>query len=1658
MICMKTLIGKIAIVGLSGIFPGAGDGNLSQFCRNIMEKREAVCDVPPDRWTLPQEAIVSSDDQPDSACSNRAGMITGFQFDPYGFHMPSELLWQLDPLQQMVLQTGRKALNQCHASPQILEKTGVVLAAIALPTERASQLAWEIVMKRFEKHCHAPPDQFPFNTGPEKPITHTPFTPTFGSDTQRGSMPNASVDAITAMDAIAAGMVSTPAALLARTLRLKGGCFTLDAACASSLYAIKMACDQLHTGKTDMMIAGGVSRPDPLYTQIGFTQLKALSPSGRCAPFDKHADGLVVGEGAGLVVLKRLEDAIQCGDTIHGVIAGCGWSNDIEGNLVAPASEGQIRAMAMAYHNAGWSPADVQHIECHGSATPVGDNVELNSMATLWHNAGLGNQGCAIGSIKSMTGHLLTAAGAAGFIKTLLAMNEKTLPPSLNYHAPTDQSPLKTTGFHVQTEPEQWIPQPLSRGRGNGTESGKGNNNGSSSSFTARRAGVSAFGFGGINAHILVEEYRKSSVTQAVPAGYSIPSNSEKKSDFTNEPSSQPMPIAIVGMACITKSLPDLKALKQRIASDEMTKNGNGHPPASSISNETIEDDMAFHEQGALDLFMDKFVTHAGEFHIPPNQIADILPQHLILLKAAMAALQDAGIPKRPGKDAPERTTFGAAIGIDFDYGATDFHLRWREKRERLYARRDASETIAPCAPSPFMKRGPEGEVNEQVIKERFIDRNTVTRENSSENPAKEGQSITDHVGPLTHNRTLGALGGIVASRVAREFKLGGPCFTLSAGAESGMKALEIAISSLQSKETDTFLCGCVDMAGDLRQHTLSRTLRQYAQDVEEYREGIIPSEGAGAMLLKPLDKAREDGDRIYAVIEGCGTASASRFSIEHAPSIKSTPFLNDTDLEDGERAYLASLNAALIQAECAPADLTHYHLHGSGDPMERTIEVNALRQKGMDQTALSVEMTASNQFAGDTHTSSGMLSLIHGALSIHSASLKRRAEQPPPDPSPSSNGHGPKKRPYLTCIAAMTPFGSASHVILGPPPSANLNAQMRPHHPSISFHSESPKETKMVFKAHRFPADVETIPAIKAKKMAPHPGEDCLNNPIGVDYANNGHGSTGTTSNESSDMSLADNRFQINTAADAHMKFLELSEMGMLEMEQQYRALTALASATVGLQEEAKDTIKHLSDSQGGVSPLVDKRQKDSNNAAEYLPASRKNVLPPADESVGSAPQLLFDKAMCMEFAVGLAGNVLGETFEIIDTYPVRVRLPAAPLMLVDRILSIDGEMGSLSSGKIVTEHDVLPGAWYLDGDKAPVSISIEAGQADLFLSSYLGIDHAVKGKRRYRLLDAKVTFHRTLPEPGETITYHIEIDRFLKQGEIYLFFFHYKGYIGKALFISMRDGCAGFFTPEEVENSGGIILKTEDKAFEFQERGYLPPTSILPSSIFETDGQSIQALSDPKAPRQTERYDDHQVEALRRGDLESAFGQAFQGLTLGRRMRLPGDRMHLIDRVLEFNPVGGRFGLGFIAAEADIRPDAWFLTCHFVDDMVMPGTLMYECCAHALRIFTLRMGWISLRDDCRYDIIPGIESDLKCRGPVTKETKKARYEIEIKAMGFTPEPYVIADAHMFSDDHRIVLYKNMGMKIEGLSHEEIADIWDFGNGYGAPHYHNNA
>ena len=387
-----------------------------------------------------------------------------------GLNLDPSLLRGLDPLFSLVLHAGRQAYRDGVNDTLDPERVGVMLAAIALPTDGSSAITRTTLGRSFAQR-----------------LAETSNRPLLPPEVDTAPL-NARVAAL-------------PAGLLAAALKLRGGSLTLDAACASSLYAIKLACDELRAGRTDAMLAGGVSRPEALYTQMGFSHLQALSPTGCCRPFDAGADGLVVGEGTGIVLLKRLDDAVRDKDRIYGVIRGIGWSNDIAGSLLAADSEGQLRAMRSAYEQAAWSPTDVDLIECHGTGTPQGDATELKSLHTLWSDHEWRPGQCPIGSVKSNVGHLLTAAGAAGLIKVLLALQEKRLPPSANVERPARGLDPAASPFRVPTQPSPWETR---------------------NDQTPRRAAISAFGFGGINAHLLIEEWGRVEVPGAMPTAVRV--------------------------------------------------------------------------------------------------------------------------------------------------------------------------------------------------------------------------------------------------------------------------------------------------------------------------------------------------------------------------------------------------------------------------------------------------------------------------------------------------------------------------------------------------------------------------------------------------------------------------------------------------------------------------------------------------------------------------------------------------------------------------------------------------------------------------------------------------------------------------------------------------------------------------------------------------------------------------------------------------------------------------------------------------------------------------------------------------------------------------------------------------------------------------------
>src|SRR6185437_654118 len=371
----------IAIVGRGCVLPGAL--NPQQFWDNVASGRVSLDAVRPEDWRLPAAGFDAG-----AARTPTAGLVRGFTFDPEGFATDAEEVAGYDPALQWVLHAGRAALREAgdHAPAA---RAGLILGNLGYPSRSLAGYAERIWL-----------------AGHPELLAAVPAVPGAAEPGAR----------------FCSGLWAHRAA---NALGLSGASLALDAACASALYAIKIACDRLHDGTADLMLAGAVSGCDGLIIDSGFAALGALSPSGRSRPFQRGADGLVPAEGAALVALMRLRDAVAAHVPVLGVVRGIGLSNDGRtGGFLAPAEDGQLRAMRAAYAQAGFGPETVELLECHATGTPLGDAVEARSTARFF---GARPESLPIGSAKSNVGHLLTASGAAGLLKLLSAIHEGTL-------------------------------------------------------------------------------------------------------------------------------------------------------------------------------------------------------------------------------------------------------------------------------------------------------------------------------------------------------------------------------------------------------------------------------------------------------------------------------------------------------------------------------------------------------------------------------------------------------------------------------------------------------------------------------------------------------------------------------------------------------------------------------------------------------------------------------------------------------------------------------------------------------------------------------------------------------------------------------------------------------------------------------------------------------------------------------------------------------------------------------------------------------------------------------------------------------------------------------------------------------------------------------
>ena len=440
----------VAVVGMACVFPGSPD--LASFWQTVLSGADTVTEVPPERWNA--DTYYSPDAEAGRRTPSKwGGFIAPVPFDPLRYGIPPAALRSIEPSQLLALEVARRALADAGYAERPVDhsRTSVVFGA-----EAGSDLSNAGVLRNL----------LPAYLG-EIPPELAEQLPVLTEDSFPGVLSN-----------VIAGRI-------ANRLDLGGANYTVDAACASSLAAVDVACKELTAGTSDLVLCGAVDLHNGINDYLLFSSVHALSATGRSRTFDAAADGIALGEGVACVVLKRLGDAERDGDRIYAVIKGVGSASDGRAlGLTAPRPEGQRRAIERAYRNARMSPAEVGLVEAHGTGTVVGDRTELTTLTTLFGEAGAPPGGCALGSVKSQIGHTKCAAGLAGLIKATMAVYTGITPPTVHLDQPNPAWDAERSPFAFHTTARPWT-----------------------APAADRVAGVSAFGFGGTNFHVVLRAH-----------------------------------------------------------------------------------------------------------------------------------------------------------------------------------------------------------------------------------------------------------------------------------------------------------------------------------------------------------------------------------------------------------------------------------------------------------------------------------------------------------------------------------------------------------------------------------------------------------------------------------------------------------------------------------------------------------------------------------------------------------------------------------------------------------------------------------------------------------------------------------------------------------------------------------------------------------------------------------------------------------------------------------------------------------------------------------------------------------------------------------------------------------------------------------------------
>ncbi|MFO0724342.1 MAG: C45 family autoproteolytic acyltransferase/hydrolase [Myxococcota bacterium] len=867
----------IAIVGMAGRFPGARTSR--ELWENVLADRCAIRPLPADRFHHERYY-----DPEVGAYGKSYSAIGGIVED---LAQASETAPGVDVAHRWALDVARSTFEDAAIDPGSLASKNVgVLIGHARGSMLTSDLAFATAVEGIARTAQGRLSQLgasPAHLERALERIRQRYPTRGGEDLNR---------------TLAAGL----AGRVALSFGLSGRHAVVDAACASSFAALDAASRALTEGRLDAALVGGASYSQELSVVL-FAQSRALSPDGSF-PFDERANGFISSDGLGFFLLMRLEDAIASKARIRAVIRAVGGSCDGKGKaLWAPRKEGQVLAMRRAYEASGLDPATIGLLEAHATSTPIGDATEIGALEEIFGAARRTQKSpLPIGSIKGNIGHTREAAGAAGMLKAIYALETATLPPTGSFKTPSKSIPWQDVSSEVITAPRPFAAP------GSGP----------------RRAAVNAFGIGGLNYHVILEE---------PPPEHRVFTSAAITPRFEGKKSR--LDVAIVGIGGRFPEAPNAGAFWTRISRGEPAFT---EVPAERWNAETYLEPGAarpYRTYTARGGFLRDFSPDWRRYKMPPKLVEQNDPLQFMLLESASDALEDAGID--PGS--VDRTKIATIMGTTFgsDY-ALELSLAIRAP--------ELSEDLAELAGKPGDKA--------QI--------------------AKLTEEIRKSLPTINEDSSGSFSSSTLASRVAKTLDLMGPTYTMDSACAASLASLEAAAELLRAGRVDLAIFGGGDRAMRVQRFSTYAAAGVLSKSgkmapYEASADGLLPGEGAAVLVLERLEDAQAKGRRIYGIIRGVGSASAG------APEAFGRPVA---------AGLSRAIERALEDAGIGPSEVSYVEGHGAAVPELDQIELEATEKayKTKDR-ATPLPIGSVKRIFGHTAGAAGAMAIAKAALML---------------------------------------------------------------------------------------------------------------------------------------------------------------------------------------------------------------------------------------------------------------------------------------------------------------------------------------------------------------------------------------------------------------------------------------------------------------------------------------------------------------------------------------------------------------------------------------------------------------------------------------------------------------------------------------------------